>query len=47
MTFANGAALKDPFRAINSSLDGNVRRAVDIHERDELSRQKPMKGAKG
>ena len=32
LTFAKGAALKDPKRLFNSSLDGNVRRAIDIHE---------------
>jgi len=32
LTFANGAALADPSRLFNSSLDGNVRRAIDIHE---------------
>src|SRR5262249_27883592 len=32
MTFAKGAALKDPSGLFNSSLDGNVRRAIDIHE---------------
>ena len=32
MTFARGAALKDPSGLFNSSLDGNVRRAIDIHE---------------
>jgi len=36
MTFAKGAALKDPARLFNSSLDGNVRRAVDIHEGDKV-----------
>ena len=36
LTFAKGAALKDPARLFNSSLDGNVRRAIDIHEREEL-----------
>ena len=36
MTFAMGAALKDPSGLFNSSLDGNVRRAIDIHERDEV-----------
>ena len=36
MTFAKGAALKDPSRLFNSSLDGNVRRAIDIHEGDEI-----------
>jgi hypothetical protein len=32
LTFARGAALPDPARLFNSSLDGNVRRAIDIHE---------------
>jgi len=32
LTFAKGAALKDPKKLFNSSLDGNVRRAIDIHE---------------
>ncbi len=32
LTFAKGALLKDPARLFNSSLDGNVRRAIDIHE---------------
>jgi hypothetical protein len=32
LTFANGAALKDPSGLFNASLDGNVRRAIDIHE---------------
>ena len=32
LTFARGAALDDPSRLFNSSLDGNVRRAIDIHE---------------
>ena len=36
LTFAKGAALKDPSRLFNSSLDGNVRRAIDIHENDKL-----------
>ncbi|HZM17464.1 MAG TPA: DUF1801 domain-containing protein [Candidatus Krumholzibacteria bacterium] len=36
MTFAKGAALKDPAGLFNSSLDGNVRRAIDIHEGDKL-----------
>ncbi len=36
MTFARGAALKDPSGLFNSSLDGNVRRAIDIHEGDEI-----------
>src|SRR5205809_829806 len=33
LTFARGASLKDPARLFNSSLDGNVRRAIDIHQR--------------
>src|ERR1044071_392534 len=36
MTFAKGAALKDPSRLSNSSLDGNVRRAIDIHEGETI-----------
>jgi hypothetical protein len=36
MTFAKGAALKDPSRLFNSSLDGNVRRAIDIHEGEKI-----------
>src|SRR6267154_5626820 len=36
MTFAKGAALKDPAGLFNSSLDGNVRRAIDIREGDEI-----------
>ena len=36
MTFARGAALKDPSRLFNSSLEGNVRRAIDIHEGDTI-----------
>lgn len=36
LTFAKGAALKDPSRLFNSSLDGNVRRAIDIHEGEEI-----------
>jgi hypothetical protein len=36
MTFAKGAALKDPSRLFNSSLEGNVRRAIDIHEGETL-----------
>ena len=37
MTFAKGAALKDPARLFNSSLDGNVRRAIDIHEGEKIN----------
>jgi hypothetical protein len=36
LTFAKGAALKNPARLFNSSLDGNVRRAIDIHEGEEV-----------
>ncbi|HZR34877.1 MAG TPA: DUF1801 domain-containing protein [Nevskia sp.] len=36
LTFAKGAALKDPKKLFNSSLDGNTRRAIDLHEGDEL-----------
>jgi hypothetical protein len=38
LTFAKGASLKDPTRLFNSSLDGNVRRAIDIHEGEEVDR---------
>ena len=37
MTFAKGAALKDPARLFNASLEGNVRRAIDIHEGDKIN----------
>jgi hypothetical protein len=36
LTFAKGASLKDPVRLFNASLDGNVRRAIDIHEGEEI-----------
>ena len=36
LTFARGASLKDPAQLFNSSLDGNVRRAIDIHEGDKI-----------
>lgn len=36
MTFAKGASLKDPSGLFNSSLDGNVRRAIDIHEGETI-----------
>jgi hypothetical protein len=36
MTFAEGAALKDPSRLFNSSLDGNTRRAIDFHEGEKI-----------
>ena len=38
MTFAKGASLADPARLFNSSLDGNVRRAIDFHEGDKLDK---------
>ena len=37
MTFAKGAELKDPSRLFNSSLEGNVRRAIDIHEGETIN----------
>jgi len=37
LTFAKGAALKDPSGLFNSSLDGNVRRAIDIHEGEKIN----------
>ena len=37
LTFAKGAALEDPSRLFNSSLDGNVRRAIDIHEGEKVN----------
>src|SRR3954452_3198440 len=37
LTFAKGAALKDPSGLFNSSLEGNVRRAIDIHEGEEIN----------
>ena len=37
LTFAKGAALPDPSRLFNSSLDGNVRRAIDIHEGEKVN----------
>ena len=37
LTFAKGASLKDPSRLFNSSLDGNVRRAIDIHEGENIN----------
>jgi hypothetical protein len=36
LTFARGASLKDPARLFNSSLDGHVRRAIDIHEGEDV-----------
>ncbi len=37
LTFAKGAALEDPSGLFNSSLDGNVRRAIDFHEGDKVN----------
>ena len=42
MTFAKGAALKDPSKLFNSSLEGNTRRAIDLHE-DEKIDEKALK----
>ncbi len=39
MTFAKGAALDDPARLFNSSLDGNTRRAIDFHEGDKIDEE--------
>jgi hypothetical protein len=39
MTFAKGASLEDPSGLFNSSLEGNVRRAIDFHEGDEIDEQ--------
>jgi hypothetical protein len=36
LTFAKGAKLKDPAKLFNASLEGNVRRAIDIHEGDAI-----------
>ena len=41
MTFAKGASLKDPSGLFNSSLDGNVRRAIDIHAKATRSMRRP------
>jgi hypothetical protein len=37
VTFAKGAQLKDPSKLFNASLDGNVRRAIDLHEADKIN----------
>ena len=39
MTFAKGAALKDPSRLFNSSLEGNTRRAIDFHEGEKIDQE--------
>ncbi len=43
LTFAKGAALEDPSGLFNSSLEGNVRRAIDIHEGDKIIDEKAFK----
>ena len=44
MTFAKGASLEDPTGLFNSSLEGNTRRAIDIHEGEEID-EEALKGA--
>ena len=39
MTFAKGASLKDPLRLFNSSLEGNTRRAIDVHKGEEMDEE--------
>ena len=39
MTFAKGASLNDPTHIFNASLDGNARRAIDFHEKDEVDEE--------
>jgi hypothetical protein len=39
MTFAKGAALRDPSRLFNSSLEGNTRRAIDFHEDEKINEE--------
>ena len=39
VTFAKGASLKDPSRLFNSSLEGNVRRGIDVHEGEEIDEE--------
>src|SRR2546423_522049 len=46
LTFAKGASLQDPARLFNSSLDGNVRRAIDIHEGEEVDESVVAGGVK-
>jgi hypothetical protein len=43
MTFAKGASLDDPSGLFNSSLDGNTRRAIDIHEGDKINEGAPSR----
>jgi len=42
MTFAKGASLEDPSGLFNSSLEGNTRRAIDLHEGDEIDEKALM-----
>ncbi|NIX77099.1 DUF1801 domain-containing protein [Microvirga terricola] len=42
LTFAKGASLEDPSRLFNSSLEGNTRRAIDLHESDEIDEKALM-----
>jgi len=42
MTFAKGASLEDPSRLFNASLEGNTRRAIDLHEGDEIDERALM-----
>ena len=42
LTFAKGASLKDPAGLFNSSLEGNARRAIDLHEGDEVDGDRPV-----
>ena len=39
MTFAKGATLEDPSSLFNSSLDGNTRRAIDVHEGEDMDEE--------
>jgi hypothetical protein len=39
VTFAKGASLKDPSRLFNASLEGNARRAIDVHESEEIDEE--------
>jgi hypothetical protein len=43
VTFAKGASVDDPSGLFNSSLDGNIRRAIDVHEGDKIN-EKAFKG---
>ena len=45
MTFLNGASLEDSSRLFNSSLDGNTRRAIDLHEGDKIDEKALIRAA--